>query len=168
MSYRKEELSDGEIYHVYNRGVDKRIIFEDKQDFFQFLQMLDLCNVDMTCGGLDKYKYPFNLERRNNKSPLVEIISYCLNQNHYHLMLRQIGKSGVSQFMQKVGTAYAMYFNQKNQRTGSLFQGKFKSIHVGTDEYLKGLSAYINLNNVIHGSVKGKQQGLALLFRSSW
>ncbi len=167
MSHRKEELADGEIYHIYNRGVEKRTIFEDKQDFFQFLQMLDLCNVDMTCGGLEKYKYPTNLDRRDNESPLVEIITYCLNANHYHLMVRQIGENGISQFMQKVGTAYAMYFNQKNQRNGSLFQGKFKSIHVGTDEYLKGLSAYINLNNVMHTNTK--QQGKALLlYRSSW
>ncbi len=168
MSYRKEELSDGEIYHIYNRGVDKRIIFEDKQDFFQFLQMLDLCNVDMTCGGLEKYKYPFNLERRNNRQPLVEIIAYCLNPNHYHLMLRQVGDNGISKFMQKAGTAYSKYFNKKYERSGSLFQGKFKSVHVGTSEYLQGLSAYINLNNIMHGLVKGKQQSLALLFRSSW
>jgi len=171
MSYRKEEFADGEIYHVYNRGVDKRIVFEDKQDFFQFLQMLDLCNIDMTCGGVSAYKLKVNMERRCNKKKLVEIIAYCLNANHYHLILRQVAEDGISRFMQKVGTGYAKYFNQKNGRSGALFQGRFKSKHIGTDEYLKGLSAYVNLNNVIHqdvGNTKARHQCRALLFRSSW
>ena len=170
--YRKEELSDGEIYHVYNRGVDKRITFSDKQDFFQFLQMLDLFNNEESCGGVNQYKYPKNLKQREQNKKLVEIIAYCLNQNHYHLLLRQIGEDGISRFMQKVGTGYTKYFNQKNERTGPLFSGGFKSKHVGTDNYLKGLSAYINLNNFIHKAVKnnnGKQLSPTwLLCRSSW
>lgn len=165
MSYRKDDLVNNEIYHVFNRGVDKRIVFEDKQDFFQFLQMLDLCNVGMTCGGVKAYKYPSNLEQRKNEPPLVEIIAYCLNGNHYHLLLKQISDDGISRFMQKIGTAYTKYFNQKNNRTGSLFQGKFKSVLVDTDQYLKGLSAYINLNNLIH--LKHQSKAL-VLYRSSW
>ncbi len=172
MSYRKEELSNNEYYHIYNRGTDKRIIFEDKQDFFQFLQMLDLFNIDMSCGSVKAYKYPINLEHRSKASVLVEIVAYCLNGNHYHLLLKQVADNGISKFLQKIGTGYAKYFNQKNNRTGSLFQGKFKSIHIGTDEYLKGLSAYINLNNMIHRKVnksKSKHRSLAsVLYRSSW
>ncbi len=169
MGYRKEELSDGEIYHIYNRGVDKRITFEDKQDFFQFLQMLDLFNNEESCGGIDQYKYPKNLNQRNDNEKLVEIIAYCLKKNHYHLLLRQIGEHGVSKFMQKIGTGYTKYFNQKNDRTGPLFSGGFKSKHVGTDEYLKGLSAYINLNNLVHEQTASKQPSRTWLFyRSSW
>ncbi len=171
MGFRREELSNNEYYHIYNRGVDKRTVFEDKQDFFQFLQMLDLFNVDMACGSVDKYKYPINLEQRGSTSLLVEVIAYCLNGNHYHLLLRQVADDGIVKLMQKIGTGYTLYFNQKNERSGSLFQGKFKSKHIGTDEYLKGLSAYINLNNVIHGNKKldNKQRGsTSLLYRSSW
>ncbi len=169
MSYRKEELSNGEYYHIYNRGIDKRVVFEDAQDFFQFLQMLDLFNHKEALGGVEKYKYPINLKQRGKASLLVEVVAYCINGNHYHLLLRQKSDNGISRLMQKVGTGYAMYFNKKYQRSGSLFQGKFKSIHIGTDEYLKGLSAYINLNNIMHQSVKSKQRGKAsLLYRSSW
>jgi REP element-mobilizing transposase RayT len=167
MGFRKEELSNSEYYHIYNRGVDKRVIFEDKQDFFQFLQMLDLFNIDMACGSIDKYKYPNNLKQRGSTSLLVEIVAYCFNSNHYHLLLKQIADNGISKLMQKVGTGYTMYFNQKNDRTGSLFQGRFKSRHIGTDEYLKGLSAYINLNNMIHQNTK-QRGSTSLLYRSSW
>ncbi len=167
MSFRKEELANNEYYHIYNRGVDKRIVFEDKQDFFQFLQMLDLFNVDMSCGAVKAYKYPVNLEHRSKASVLVEIVAYCLNGNHYHLLLKQVKDDGISKFMQKVDTGYVKYFNQKNERTGSLFQGKFKSIHVGTDEYLKGLSAYINLNNQVHFATKHRSLA-SVLYRSSW
>ncbi|MCD5384325.1 MAG: transposase [Candidatus Pacebacteria bacterium] len=169
MSYRKEELSNGEYYHIYNRGVDKRIIFNDKQDFFQFLQMLDLFNIDISCGAVKAYKYPINIEHRSKASVLVEIVAYCLNDNHYHLLLKQVMDGGISKFMQKIGTGYVKYFNQKHERGGSLFQGKFKSIHVGTDEYLKDLSAYINLNNVVHIETASKHRSKAsVLYRSSW
>ena len=171
MAYRKEELANGEYYHIYNRGTDKRTVFDDKQDFFQFLQMLDLFNIDMSCGAVKMYKYPINLEHRSKASVLVEIVAYCLNGNHYHLLLKQVADNGISKFMQKVGTGYVNYFNQKNDRSGSLFQGKFKSKHIGTDEYLKGLSAYINLNNIVHQNIKNDNKHrskASVLHRSSW
>lgn len=166
MSYRRHDLVEGEIYHVYNRGVDKRIIFQDKQDFFQCLQMLDLFNQEDALGGIEKYKYPHNLEQRGKASLLVHILAYCLNQNHYHIILQQVAEKGISQFMQKIGTGYTMYFNQKYGRSGSLFQGKFKSVHVSTDEYFKGVSAYVNLNNHVHTKQRGKAS--LLPYRSSW
>ncbi len=171
MGFRKEELANDEYYHIYNRGTDKRTVFEDKQDFFQFLQMLDLFNIDMACGAVKAYKYPANLEHRGSTSVLVEVVAYCLNGNHYHLLLRQVADDGIVKLMQKIGTGYTLYFNQKNERSGSLFQGRFKSKHIGTDEYLKGLSAYINLNNVMHQNESGnsKHRGsTSVLYRSSW
>lgn len=80
--------------------------------------------------------------------PLVDIGAYCLMPNHFHLLVREVSENGVSRFMQKLMTAYTMYFNKKYDRTGALFQGKFKAQHATNDEYLKYLLAYIHLNPV--------------------
>ena len=170
MSMRKTPLENGEFYHIYNRGVDKRMIFKDKQDFFQFLQMLEYFNREESLGGLKAYKYPKNIKHRGSTSVLVEIVAYCLNQNHYHLILRQVTSGGISKFMQKVGTGYTMYFNQKYKRTGSLFGGRFKSKHINTDAYLKHVGVYVNLNNKIHNNKKQKHRGSTsvLTHVSSW
>ncbi|MEI7513283.1 MAG: transposase [bacterium] len=90
-------------------------------------------------------------EKTNDKEPkLVEIISYCLNRNHYHLILEQVAEKGIEKFMHKLGLGYTNYFNEKNTRSGSLFQGAYKAIHVDSNEYLLHLSAYVNLNFKVH------------------
>jgi putative transposase len=86
----------------------------------------------------------------SGKSPLVEIIAYCLNPNHYHLILRQVSEKGIEKFMHKLSTGYTNYFNKKFNRTGALFQGRYKSIHIDSNEYLLHLSVYVNANHAIH------------------
>jgi putative transposase len=77
------------------------------------------------------------------------LICYCLNPNHYHLLLKQIAEGGISEFMKRLG-GYTSYFNKKNKRSGSLFQGTYKSAPIKTDEQLYYTSAYINGNAEIH------------------
>lgn len=79
-------------------------------------------------------------------SSIVDIASYCLMPNHVHLMIREIDYGGISTFMQRLGTAYAMYFNKKYARTGALFEGKFKAKHVDSDAYFRRLFNYIHAN----------------------
>lgn len=79
---------------------------------------------------------------------LVDIISYCLMPNHFHILVKEKMENGISLFMQKLTTAYTMYFNKKYNRSGALFQGKFKARHTTNDNYLKYLFAYIGLNPV--------------------
>jgi putative transposase len=97
--------------------------------------------------------------------PLVEIICFCLNPNHYHLLVKQISDGGVSKFMHRLGTGYTMHFNDKNKRSGSLFQGRFKAVHIETNEYLLHLSVYINLNFEVHSKWRGEESPLTY---SSW
>jgi len=80
----------------------------------------------------------------NKVDKLVDVVCYCLNSNHYHMILKQKSNDGIKKFMHKLGTSYTMYFNKKLKRSGSLFQGKFKSIHIDSNEYLLYLSAYVN------------------------
>lgn len=85
-------------------------------------------------------------ERGNDAKMIVSIGAYCLMPNHFHILIRQEKENGISLFMQKLSTAYVMYYNKKYKRTGSLFEGKFKSKYAGEDTYLKYLFSYIHLN----------------------
>ena len=85
-----------------------------------------------------------------DEAKLVSIISYCLLPNHFHLVLKQESENGISKFMQKLGTSYTVYFNNKHKRSGSLFQGKFKANMIDGEFGLPVLSVYVNLNHVHH------------------
>jgi len=150
MNYmRKDPFVNGEYYHVYNRGVDKRKVFLDKKDLGRFLQSMNIFNREEPVGSI----YEFSLLQTRLGRPtskLVNIICYCLNPNHFHMILEQITKNGVSEFMKRLGGGYTKYFNARYTRSGALFQGRFKSTHVKSNEYLLHLSAYINLNNRVH------------------
>ncbi|MFA6159777.1 MAG: transposase [Parcubacteria group bacterium] len=157
---RKIEFANEEYYHIFNRGVDKREIFLNTQEYDRFILAMQLLN-DKEDGLMIKWrdykkanpsaKLEAFLKRSFRKQePLVEIIAYCLNPNHYHFILKQIEDSGIERFMHKIGTSYTKYFNKKNKRSGVLFQGVFKSVHIDSNEYLLYLSAYVNKNNFIH------------------
>lgn len=158
---RKTIFTDNKHYHIFNRGTDKREIFSDFHDYERFLLSMNLLN-DINDGLMIEWRdykkaNPFpNLNdflklRFRKRDPLVEIIVYCLNPNHYHFILKQITDKGIEKFLHKIGTSHTKYYNEKYKRNGSLFQGVFKSILIDSDEYLLYLSAYINKNNFIHG-----------------
>jgi len=149
---RKDPFVSGEFYHLYNRGVDKRIMFKSWSDYKRFLMLLYVANSETEEFRLD------NLINRQHKTfseileldrgePLIAIGAWCVMPNHFHLLVRQEAESGISKFMKKLGTAYAMYFNIKYERQGALFGGPFKSQLIGVkDKYLRHLFAYVNLN----------------------
>lgn len=158
---RKTIFANGEYYHIFNRGVDKREIFLDARDYNRFLLAMDLLNNEKDGLMIEwrNYKNSSPNAKLNDflksvfrkKEMLVEIIAYCLNPNHYHFILKQVAKKGIERFMHKLGTSHTKYFNTKKKRSGTLFQGRFKSVHIDSNEYLLYLSAYVNKNNFIHG-----------------
>lgn len=145
---RKTLFSEGEFYHLYNRGVDKRVVFNTKEDSDRFQAYLYILNDAHN----DRFAKNFNakekgaLFQQQRIEPLVAIGAYCLMPNHFHILATPLVENGIPKFMQKLLTAYTMYFNEKMARTGSLFQGTYKSTHVDDDEYLRYLYAYIHLN----------------------
>ena len=147
MSIRKVNLVSGEYYHIYNRGNSKQKIFHDNEDYFHFMGLLFVCNSinNFRADTLAKGESFYDFER---KEQIVSIGSYCLMPNHFHILITQMEEGGISRFMQKVLTAYVMYYNKKYKRTGGLFEGKFKSEHAKDDRYLKYLFSYIHLNPV--------------------
>ena len=145
MATRIHAFAPGEIFHCYNRGVDKRTVYGDQQDYIYFLKMLRHFNTSRVVGNLKL------LEKKEPVDPPVTILAYCLLPNHYHLLLRcNDVAGGLSKYMQRIGGGYTMYFNQKNERSGSLFQGNFKAKHIDSDEYLKNILAYVGFNNIVH------------------
>ena len=167
MSARKKDFANGEFFHIYNRGVDKRIIFLDAYDLERFFKsMLHFNSVDPV-GSL--YEISFNQlggETPKSEKRLVNIVAYCLNPNHFHFILEQIVDGGISEFMKRLSGGYTSYFNNRNKRSGSLFQGVFKAIHIDSNEYLLHLSAYVNLNNHVHKL--GGETPKLIESRSSW
>jgi putative transposase len=142
-------LSEGEYYHVYNRGVDKRVVFTEPLEYKRFLDYLNLMNDTERTRYTDDFRHNHEAKPREPeryKSPLVAIGAYCLMPNHFHLYVTACTEGGISKFMQRIQTAYTMYFNQKHERAGSLFQGTFKAEHVASDVYAKYLFSYIHLN----------------------
>lgn len=169
VSIRNISFAEGEIYHIFNRGVDKRDIFLDQYDLQRFFQAIQVFNTLKPIGSI--YASLFSKKEKSQTEAdqkLVEIICYCLNPNHFHLVLKQVFDGGISKFMHRLAGGYSRYFNEKNQRSGSLFQGKFKAKHVDTNNYLLHLSTYVNLNNQIHPKPQSLSGKATKLSQSSW
>jgi len=144
---RKIRFAVNHYYHVYNRGVDKRVVFTTKRDYERFLYLLAACNDSGPLLNSQFYYRGFaSIVELKKRQPLVDIVCFCLMPNHYHLLLKEREENGISRFMQKLGTGYTMYFNTKYDRSGSLFQGVFKAIRIDDETYLTHLTRYIHLN----------------------
>lgn len=144
---RPIHFATDEYYHVYNRGTDRRQIFLDEEDHQRFISLLYLCNNAVPTHRSDLTRHAFkDLFSIPREATLTNIGAYCLMPNHFHLLLHEQSENGISTFMQKLSTAYAMYFNKRYERNGVLFQGKFKAVHLSRDTHLKYLFAYIHLN----------------------
>ncbi|MDO8260399.1 MAG: transposase [Candidatus Magasanikbacteria bacterium] len=164
---KKIDFQNDNYYHVYNRGVDKRKVFLEKEDFVRFLVGMREFNSVEPVGSL----YMLNNSRRKEKTldvysgrrptsktvKLVEFVAYCLNDNHYHFILKQVTDRGVSEFMKRVGGGYTKYFNDKYKRSGALFQGRFKSVELESSDKIIQLSAYVNGNSKIHSYSKADE-----------
>ena len=159
MSIRKKAFVSEEYYHIYNRGNSKQKIFHDQEDYFRFISLLYACNSEnnFRIYALNKEESPYDFERG---ILLVDIGAYCLMPNHFHILITQTEEGDISKFMQKLTTAYVMYYNKKYERTGSLFEGKFKSEHLDSDNYLKYIFSYIHLNPLKMIDKDWKEKGI--------
>ena len=158
MSMRRIAFAYGEYFHIYNRGNSKQDIFKDSSDKDRFQSLLFLAN------GTSPFVYreveKDGVYEFDHGEQLVHIGAYCLMPNHFHILLTPAVEDGIKTFMQKLSTGYSMYFNKKNERTGVLFEGKFKAQHVDSDEYLKYLFSYIHLNPVKLIQADWKEAGI--------
>lgn len=153
--------ADG-YYHVYNRGVEKRDIFQEEKDYIVFLHLLKTAliepekvkqeNETLFSLGLNNPKLQgstlqrFIFHPRKNFYGRINLICYCLMPNHFHFLIQQKDSAALSEFMRSTVTAYSMYFNKKYERVGPLFQGSFKAIDIQNENYFLWLSRYIHRN----------------------
>ena len=152
---KREKIEIAEYYHIFNRGVEKRRIFYKRADYERFIKSLIIFNTDKPSWKASDMEKTGVIPTDDEQ--LVSLIAYCVNPNHFHLILKEKTKGGISTFMKKVCTGYAMYFNKKNERSGILFQGRFKSIHISSNDLLLYVSAYVNCNSEVHGIEKAEK-----------
>ena len=152
MGYEKRNVSVGTICHVMNRGVDKRKIFMQQEDYFRFIHDLFEFNDTAPVNNLTYFfaKNHKDIARpyieRGKRELLVEILAFCLMPNHYHLLIKPRFDDGVTKFMKNLDMGYAKYFNAKYDRSGALFQGRYKSVAVTNESHFIYLPYYIHLN----------------------
>lgn len=147
-----------ELFHVLNRGVDKRSIVLDEQDRNRFVKNLSVMNDKNPVLNLGYTLNNIDIRRRYNKAgakqeeskdtreKLVDIHGWCLMNNHYHLLVSEKIEGGLSMFLKKLNMGYAKYFNERYDRDGALFQGKTKKKHIDNDAYFLYILHYIHLN----------------------
>ena len=144
---------NNQFYHVFNRGVEKRLIFENKRDYNRFIDTMIYYSIK---NPVIRFSFKDRLHNQQNSNflPLVEIVCYCLMPTHFHLLLKEIAKGGITLFMAKLSNSYTKYFNVKHNRVGPLLQGSFKAVRMEDEEQLIHVSRYIHLNPLIDYLVK--------------
>jgi putative transposase len=146
---RKHLFTTNGTYHIYNRGVEKRKIFIDYQDYQRFFFLIDRVNTKSNIKNTSerlKNKVKGSMKPIRRSEPLVKVFTQCCMPNHYHLVVQQLVDGGVSKFLQKLNVGYTMYFNKKYDRNGVLFQGKTKSKLIDSNSYYNTVTRYIVSN----------------------
>lgn len=138
----------GDIFHILNRGVEKRKIFLDDKDYYRFFHNLeDFNDKDLTI-------LPYSVRRsairkpKKSKKKLVNVLCWCMMPNHYHILVQEVIDGGASIFSKKISSGYTQYFNLKNERSGVLFQGRSKIIQLKRNEHFIHIPYYILSNPV--------------------
>ncbi|MFA5747069.1 MAG: transposase [Candidatus Paceibacterota bacterium] len=177
MPKRRIEFISGEIYHVMVRGIEKRDIFMDDQDYWRGIFSLYEFNNSRSVvmrGRRENRKKYLSEAVEAGRSPastsfreeFVSVLAFVFMPNHIHLLLRQEKEGGVSGFLQKLNTGYVKYFNEKYKRVGPLFQGRFKAMHIENNEYLKTIFVYIHTNPLAIIEPGWKEKGISDVKRS--
>ena len=148
----RENISVGEYYHIFNRGVGKKIIFKDDRDRIRFLFLIlyfqaenNFPQISRIVSSYVKHRV-FDINKDIINERFVELTSFALMPNHFHLIVKETKEGGMGKYMQRVLNSYSQYFNTRYSISGHLFQGPYKAVHVEDDKQLLYLSAYIHLN----------------------
>lgn len=136
-----KQYETGAYYHIYNRGVDKGLIFRTDKDYKTFLSFL---KVYLTPQG-DSVKIAPTRKLKNYFGE-IELMCYCLMPNHFHLFVKQKSDHGIDHFMRSLATKYVRYFNSHYQRLGPLFQDTYRAVQVRSEYQFIYLSKYIHRN----------------------
>jgi putative transposase len=158
--HRIKTYEENAYYHLYNRGVNKQLIFQDDQDYGVFLSYLknylekkdEKALQSIIANPIASWRekdHAIKLLRLNNFFNTISLVTHCLMPNHFHFLIRQTDANAIDRFMNSLCTRYTMFFNKKYKRIGPLFQSVYKAVMVTTDEQLKYLTRYIHRNPIL-------------------
>ncbi len=152
----KRIIAPGEYYHVFNRGAHRQGIFKNRADWQRFLFNVLFLQSPHLFKNIHRITESFVSEVGFSvpdediesiiESRFVEVVSFCLMPNHFHLLVKESTEGGIARYMQRISDGYTKYYNTKYEATGHLFQGRYKAVHIETDSQLLYLSAYIHRN----------------------
>lgn len=156
MYMRTISITPGEYYHIFNRGNNKQLIFLDTRDWARFLFLILSLQSPIIFQNISRQvshyvkNRAFNINRSEikdmAKERYVELVNFVLMPNHFHLTVYELRNGGIANYMQRVLCAYTKYFNTKYEKSGHLFQGPYKAVHIENNEQLLYLSTYIHKN----------------------
>lgn len=169
---RRDFFALDTYHHILNRGSRDMDIVLDDSDKWNFNLLLFYQN--------DKY-YSENWKRDINglapferpkywpkRDPLVKIIGYCLHNNHFHLLVKEIREKGISEFMRRMPNSMTKYYNKKYKSTGSIFKGPYQSRLIESDADLDNVAMYISVKNVFEKFPGGGISGAVKDFEKAW
>ena len=161
------QLVPGEYYHVFNRAAFKQPIYTNRDDYIRFLFAL------IYFQSATPFPHPERITRTFTEregfavsdiafknvitGKTIELVGFCLMPNHFHLIVRELAENSIARYMQRAELAYTKYFNTKYERSGHVFQGRYKTVHVQNNEQLSHLSAYIHRNPKEIKAWKGRE-----------
>jgi putative transposase len=173
---RKENITIGSYVHVFNRGNKQSPIYRQKSDLWRMLFALYYLNTKK----LDT-RWPTELERKKinpesfvwprdwgEKNPIVSVLGFTIMPNHFHLILKETSENGISNFMHKFSMGHSKFINAKYNESGRLFEGKFKSKILDTDEYLCRATVYVMIKNLFELYPRGGLEGAKKNFEDAW
>lgn len=161
MAYRKTALVTGEVYHVFNRGVNKQQIFWDDHDYERAINSMiyysfakPRVKYSHLNRLLDHEQSQIWKDLQEKHEILASLIAFVLMPNHYHILIKQTADNGISKFLSNWQNSFSKYINVKHDRIGPLFQGPFKAVRISSNPQLLHVSRYIHLNPFTSSLVK--------------
>jgi len=182
MPHEKRQFENGKIYHITIRRIGNELLFKDIKDYYRgIFSVYEFNNANpVSIYKRREARSHFKQEQRrglpssqtdevcprplelDKRDKLVEILAFCLMPNHIHLLLRQIKDNGISKFMQKYGSGYAVYFKEKYKikLNGHFFQDRFNAVHIENDQQLQTVFVYIHTNPIALIEPDWKERGI--------
>lgn len=152
---KRYNIAPGEFLHVYNRGIEKSIIFFNDRDRMRFLFLMMILQIPETMKNIDRMFKDFvlnpelyikNFYSIGLKKRQIELVNFCLMPNHFHLIIREMKEGGISKYMQRLQNSYTKYINTKYNRSGHLLQGAYKAVLIENNKQLLYVSTYVHKN----------------------
>lgn len=146
MYFRGFEFANGFYYHIYNRAIDKKDIFSTRALKLVFIET---CQYYLSIERILRFSVYKKLVHKNflpGKDVYGKVAAFCIMPNHFHILMRQIVKNGISNYMSLVLNSFTRYFNSKTNRVGDIFPTPFRAVEIKTKQQLLHVSRYIHLN----------------------